>query len=47
MVKRLVQLQDKAGMLASPGLATAPVLAILPFPGIDQRQAIRDLAPNP
>jgi probable F420-dependent oxidoreductase len=25
---------------------TTPALAILPFPGIDQRQAIRDLAPN-
>ena len=29
MVKRLVQLQDKAGMLASPGLATAPVLDLM------------------
>ena len=25
---------------------TTPALAILPFPGIDQRQAIRDLAPR-
>jgi alkanesulfonate monooxygenase SsuD/methylene tetrahydromethanopterin reductase-like flavin-dependent oxidoreductase (luciferase family) len=25
---------------------TTPALAVLPFPGIDQRQAIRDLAPN-
>ena len=25
---------------------TTPALAILPFPGIDQRQAIRDLAPT-
>lgn len=25
---------------------TTPALAILPFPGIDQRQALRDLAPN-
>ncbi len=25
---------------------TTPAIAVLPFPGIDQRQAIRDLAPN-
>jgi hypothetical protein len=25
---------------------TTPALAILPFPGVDQRQAIRDLAPR-
>jgi alkanesulfonate monooxygenase SsuD/methylene tetrahydromethanopterin reductase-like flavin-dependent oxidoreductase (luciferase family) len=39
------EVNDQVARYVAAGVTT-PVLAVLPFPGIDQRRAIRDLAPS-
>lgn len=37
--------RERIGAYVANGVDT-PAIAVLPFPGVDQRQALRDLAPR-